>query len=128
MASGIVVMAIVCGGLMIFFLTPTKREAIIDNQQKSKMSFAEALKYSSIQTLFHKKAILAFLQLVITLIIIWQYHADLEWYNSAHGVISAVNPTKQAVLYMIAVTVYAVMIYLILVLRGMKKLINKSGQ
>lgn len=124
MSSGIVVMALVCGGLLIFFLTPSQRAANIDIQQNSKMSFAEALKASSIHTIFHKKAILAFLQLVITLIMIWQYYADLEWYNGAHGVISSINPTKQAVLYMIAVTVYAVMIYLVLVVRRTMKLIR----
>ena len=120
-------MALVCGGLMIYFLTPTQGVASINSQQHSKMSFAEALKASSIQTIFHKKAILAFLQLVITLIMIWQYHVDLEWYNSAHGVISSTSPTKQAVLYMIAVTVYAVMIYLVLVVRGtIKRVKNRS--
>jgi len=126
--SGIVVMALVCGGLMIFFLTPTQKGVNTGNfQQNVDMSFSEAFRASFIHTIFHKKALLAFLQLVITLIIIWQFHVDLEWYNGVHGVISSTAPIKQAVLYMIAGTVYAVMICIVLVGRGTIKLIKKSG-
>lgn len=128
MASGIVVLAIVCGGLMIFFLTPSQRIENIDIQKHSKMSFVEAWKASSTQTIFHKKAILALLQLVVTLIVIWQYHVDLEWYNREHGVISSTTPTEQAILYMIAVTLYAVMIYLVLVVKGtIKRIMNRGN-
>ncbi|MFO1446175.1 hypothetical protein KDN24_23825 [Bacillus sp. Bva_UNVM-123] len=126
MNSGIAVMALVCGILMIYFLTPLKREARIESQQHSKMNFSIAFKKSLVKTTFHIKAIFAFLLLLLTLIAIWWYHVDLEWYNREHGITMLIDPTAQAFRYMIAVTAYAGLIYFLLIVRRSFILLKKS--
>ena len=49
-------MALVLGGLQIFFLTPSQNEVSIGFQEHSKMTFSVAIKESLIKTIFHKKA------------------------------------------------------------------------
>ena len=116
--SEIVVFGIVWGGLMIFFLTPFKRKANIEFKKTTKVTFPNALKDSLIKIALHKKAILALIMLMITLNYTWSYHSQLEWYNNAHGGGEmSINPTKQAIYYMVSITIYAILLYLFLAFR-----------
>jgi hypothetical protein len=120
--SGIIVMALVLGGLQIYFLTPFRNGVSNGYHENATLRFSDAIKKSFINTTFHKKAVLAFLLLFFTLIFIRGYYEDLDWYNEAHGVISSIEPTVYAKNYMIAATGYSIIIYIAIVFRRAIKL------
>lgn len=107
------VFAIVLGGLMIYFLTPTHMEV---EKEFSKSGFSGAFKASFIQTTLHKKAILALLLFVATLTSIWWSYYQMQLYNDAHGIIPTIQPSHEAVMYMTGTTIYTALIYLLLIL------------
>ena len=119
------VLVIILGGLMIYFLTPMKKAAINDLEQQHLKGVSVALKYSFIFTTFHKKAIFALLLFFITIPIIWWSQIQVESYNAAHGILSEKMPTEEAVKYIIGFTIYTFSIYLLLIIRRTIKLLGK---
>jgi hypothetical protein len=119
----IVVFGIVWGGLMIYFLTPFNKKTVIEIQGSTDVTFSKAFKDSLTSLILHKKAILALLMLMITLIYIWMYYTSIEWYFKAHGEVEkSVNPMDQAFYYMINIISYAAFLYLFLAIRKTIKL------
>ncbi|MDX5475092.1 MAG: hypothetical protein LPK00_06090 [Bacillaceae bacterium] len=117
------VLAIILGGLMIYFLTPMKNEAINDFEQHKSKGISLALKNSFFFTTFHKKAVLALLLLLVTISIIWWSQLQVVSYNAAHGILSKKMPTDEAVRYIIGFSIYTFSIYLLLILRRTIKLL-----
>lgn len=112
--SAIVVFAIVWGGLLVYFLTPFNGKM----ESGADAPFFEALKVSFKRLIFHKKAILAFLLLMFTLLSIWSYFISTEEYDELH----AMNTDSgDPVLYMIGVVLYATLLYLFLAVRWVMK-------
>lgn len=109
--SAIIVFAVIWGGLMFYFLTPFERNK---HRNKKDNSFGNAFKTSLLSGMKHKKVILAFVMLISTVICIWLYYAQLDWHNAAHGGGEMTfNPTIQAIYYIVAITIYTVMLYLL---------------
>lgn len=112
--SVIVVFAIVWGGLMVYFLTPFHGR--IDRNPHD--TFAKALQISLARLILHKKAILAFLLLLVTLMSIRSYFVSAREYDELH----AINrDSGDPVLYMIGVVLYAAFLYLFLAVRWAMK-------
>ncbi|THE09142.1 hypothetical protein E1I69_23485 [Bacillus timonensis] len=86
MVINIIVFWIVWGALYIYFLTPFKSLVTFESHKDSEIAFKNVFKDSLIKIVMHKKAILALLMLILTLVFIWSYYSQLEWYNLAHGV------------------------------------------
>ena len=118
------VLAIILGGLMIYFLTPMKKEAINDFEQHNSKGISLALKNSFIYTTFNKKAVLALFTFLVTIAIIWWSHIQTESYNAAHGIHSKKMPSDEATRYIIAFTIYSFSIYLLLIIRRTIKLLR----
>lgn len=109
----IVVFAIVWGGLMSYFLRP------FDDKISMEGTFSRVFIVSLKKLLFHKKAVLAFLLLVITLASIWFYFLSAEEYAKLHAITreSAADPQEQAIFYMISTVLYTALLYLISAVR-----------
>ncbi|MEH7237948.1 hypothetical protein [Bacillus sp. JJ1562] len=120
------VLALVLGGLMIYFLTPLTREMDRNFKKYSNKSLSVALKNSFIFTTVHKKAIFALLLVTVSLVAIWWSHLDIESYNIAHGGETLIDPTKQAITYMIGAASYALGIYLFLIIKRTIKIIKSK--
>ncbi|WP_043932640.1 hypothetical protein [Bacillus sp. EB01] len=126
MVTEIVIFGIVWGVLLIYFLTPFKSMMIFESQKDTKLAFINVFKDSLIKIIKHKKAILALIMLIITLIYIWYYHSQLEWYNQAHGVEElSTKPKQHAIYYIVSVIVYSVILYIFVALRRTLILIKK---
>ncbi|MBT2637492.1 hypothetical protein [Bacillus sp. ISL-39] len=108
--TAIVVFAIVWGGLMIYFLTPFYGKV----ERNPNDSFAKALKVSLTRLILHKKAILAFLLLLVTLMSIRSYFISAEEYDRLHAI---TRESGNPVLYMVSVVLYAALLYLLLAVR-----------
>ena len=112
--SAIVIFAIVWGGLMIYFLIPFHGK--IDRNPHD--PFTKALQVSLGRLILHKKAILAFVLLLVTLISIRFYYISAEEYDELH----AINrDSGDPVLYMSGVVLYAAFLYLFLAVRWAMK-------
>ncbi len=118
------VLAIILGGLLIYFLTPSPREVDKDFQQNSNIGLSTAIKDSFISITVHKKAICALLLFTSSLAVIWWSHLQSELYNVAHGVKPLIDPTIQATSYMVGATIYAVVIYLFLIIKRTIKVLK----
>ncbi|MCH1626727.1 hypothetical protein [Fredinandcohnia quinoae] len=116
--SGLLMMAIVWGVLYIYFLTPLPFQKSTETEQHSEMKFGSALKLSVIKITFHRKAILAFILLLITLFVTWWSQVQNEIYNEIHGISLQTTPIN----YTVGTIVYAVIIYLLMVGRRALKL------
>lgn len=105
--TAIVVFAIVWGGLMIYFLTPfhSKIERNPDD------TFTKAFQVSLTRLILHKKAILALLLLLVTLMSIRSYFISAEEYARLHAI---TRESGNPVFYMVSVVLYAALIYLFL--------------
>ncbi|WP_226646840.1 hypothetical protein [Mesobacillus subterraneus] len=112
--SAIVVFAIVWGGLLVYFLTPFNGKM----ESSADAPFFEALKVGFKRLIFHKKAILAFLLLMFTLLSIWSYFISTEEYARLHAMRSKAG---DPVLYMSGVVLYAAFLYLFLAVRWAMK-------
>ena len=119
------VLTIILGGLLIYFLTPMKKEATNDFEQQHLKGISVALKNSFIFTTFHKKALFALILFFLTISIIWWSQIQMESYNAAHGILSKKMPTDEAVRYIIGFTIYTFSIYLLLIIRRTIKLLRK---
>lgn len=120
------VLAVVLGSLMIYFLTPPQRKADNDFRQAANKNFSVALKNSFIMTTLHRKAIFAIVLFSLSLIAIWWSHLQMELYQVDHGIQSAIEPTGQAISYIIGSTFYAVIIYVLLVFVRTLKLLRSA--
>ena len=120
----IIVVGLIWGGLMIFFLMPFNLEL----QVMPKMSFSQVFKRNFINLLLHKKAILAFVMLIVTLHYFWQFYESIQVYQYIHGEdgFRIANPKEHAIYYMIGTCIYAILIYLLLVLRRTHKQLVKQ--
>ncbi|MBS8266334.1 hypothetical protein DYI25_18080 [Mesobacillus boroniphilus] len=118
----IVVFAIVWGGLMTYFLIP------FDNKISIEGTFPKAFMVSLKKQVFHKKAILAFALLLVTLITIWSDFKSAVVYDILHGITreSAADPQEQAIFYMISVMIYAALLYLFLAVRWTVKAVKAA--
>jgi uncharacterized membrane protein (UPF0182 family) len=110
----LVVFGIVWGGLMVYFLTPFNNKISVEGN--SKVTVSKAFKESLTRLLLHKKAILALLMLIITLNFIWSYFISIDDHNKLHGVTSE-SSKPQAIFYMISITLYALLLYILLAVR-----------
>jgi hypothetical protein len=108
--SAIVVFAIVWGGLMIYFLTPFHGK--IDRNPHS--TFTKTLPVSLARLILHKKAILAFLLLLVTLMSIRLYFISAREYDELHAIS---RDSGDPALYLIGVVLYAALLYLFLAIR-----------
>ena len=107
--SEIIVIGVIWGGLMFYFLTPFKSKSLQNNKNKSVRS---ALFASLLSVMMHKKAILAFAMLTITLVCVWLNYSQLKWHNDNHGGGEmAFNPITKAIYYMIGITIYTGILY-----------------
>ncbi|MBT2642767.1 hypothetical protein J7I80_11055 [Bacillus sp. ISL-41] len=108
--TAIVVFAIVWGGLMIYFLTPFHGKI----ERNPDDTFTKALKVSMARLILHKKAILAFLLLLVTLMNIRSYFISAEEYDRLHAI---TRESGNPVIYMVSVVLYAALLYLLLAVR-----------
>lgn len=118
LVTEIIVFGIVWGALFIYFLTPFTSLVTFESHKGSDVAFKHVFIDSLIKIVMHKKAILALLMLVITLVFIWSYYSQLEWYNLAHGVGEmSIRPKLLAIYYIVSVIIYSALLYLFLALR-----------
>ena len=122
----IIVIGLIWGGLMIYFLMPFNLEP----QVMPNMTFSQAFKRNLIKLVLHKKAILGLVLLVVTLHYFWQYYGAIQVYQYLHGEegFAIVNPKVHAIYYMVGTCIYAVLIYLLLVWRRTYKQLVKQKQ
>ena len=112
--TSIVVFAIVWGGLMIYFLTPFHGKI----ERNPNDTFVKALQISLARLIFHKKALLAFLLLLVTLMNIRSYFRSAEEYARLHAI---TRDAGDPGFYMIIVVLYAALLYLFLAVRWAMK-------
>ncbi|RFB11417.1 hypothetical protein DZB84_21035 [Bacillus sp. HNG] len=118
MVTEIIVFGIVWGALFIYFLTPFTSLVTFKSYKGIDVAFKHVFIDSLIKIVMHKKAILALLMLVITLVFIWSYYSQLEWYNLAHGVGEvSTKPKLLGIYYIVSVIIYSALLYLLLALR-----------
>ncbi|MBT2680419.1 hypothetical protein J7E38_15515 [Bacillus sp. ISL-35] len=108
--TAIAVFAMVWGGLIVYFLTPFNERFRLE----SKMTFPKAFRLGLKRVILHKKAILAFLLLVLTVMSIRSYFLSAEEYDRLHGINREYD---SPVFYMISVVMYAALLYLSLAVR-----------
>ncbi|MED4015142.1 hypothetical protein [Sutcliffiella cohnii] len=114
--TAIFIFGLVWGGLMIYFLTPTRKIENVDFEKD--WTFQHAFKDSLISIGLQKKAVPVFLMIVIVVLAIWSFHSQLKWHNEAHGGGEMTyNPMTQAVLYIVGFIVYSAILYLYLAYR-----------
>ena len=108
----LLVFGIVWGGLMSYFLMP------LDDKISLEGTFSHVFIVSLKKLFFHKKAIFAFVLLVITVMSIWYYSLSAEEYDKLHGITGeSADPHEQAIIYTISTIVYATLLYLFLAVR-----------
>ena len=112
--TSIVVFAIVWGSLMIYFLTPFHGKI----NKNPHDTFAKALQISLARLILHKKALLAFLLLLVTLMSIRSFFMSAEGYDRLHAIH---RDSGDPVFYMSGVVVYATILYLFLAVRWAMK-------
>ncbi|PYF08330.1 hypothetical protein [Ureibacillus chungkukjangi] len=111
----IIVVGLIWGGLMIYFLMPFNLEL----QAMPNIAFSQVFKRNSLKLIFHKKAFLALVMVVVTLYYFWQFYGSIQVYQTIHGEdgFTIVNPKEHAIYYMIGTCIYSILIYILLVLR-----------
>ncbi|WP_062107467.1 hypothetical protein [Bacillus niameyensis] len=107
--SGLAIMALVWGILFIYFLTPFQKKA--QTKALPYLSFADALKNSFFEITFHKKAILGFVLLLITVLATWWSRVQTDFYNEIHAIHSAIKQPN----YILGIIFYAAIIYLAII-------------
>ncbi|MFD1779207.1 hypothetical protein ACFSFW_11055 [Fredinandcohnia salidurans] len=105
--TSLIMMAIVWGGLLFYFLTPIKRNP--ETVAHGKINFLDALKYSFVNVTFHKKAILALTLIVVTIFVTSWSQQQTELYNEMHGI----NSQTQPINYTLGIVMYSILIYLL---------------
>lgn len=119
--TSLIMMALIWGVLLVFFLVPFQNSK--DPGTLDKMNFAEALKYNFLMITFHKKAILAFLLIAITIFItLWTVNQNV-YYNEIH----AIKSQPSSIRFPIGVLVYSSAIYMILIISRAIKLFRENN-
>ncbi|WP_099364257.1 hypothetical protein [Fredinandcohnia onubensis] len=117
--TSLIMMAIVWGGLLFYFLAPTQRKS--ETVSHGKINFVDALKYSFVNVTFHKKGILALTLIVVTIFVTSWSQQQAELYNEMHGI----NSQTESINYTLGVVIYSLMIYLLHIIgRSLKILTN----
>ncbi|MGD7054356.1 hypothetical protein [Sutcliffiella horikoshii] len=109
-----VVMSVIWGGLMLYFIIPFHKNS---EAPISVSSLRPAVKVSLQRVTFHRKFLLAMVLLILTCIAIWYSYKDLAWYNEAHGVPQNFNAIEALPFYLAGVTLYAMLIYIVVVVK-----------
>ncbi|KGR73532.1 hypothetical protein [Ureibacillus manganicus] len=117
------------GWLMIFFLTPPHHNVSNEPQEKSSiMTFSKVFQISLIRVVLHKKAILALVLFVATIIYFWSYFESIEVYRQIHGEdgFRLISPKVDGIYYVFGVTIYTAVLYLCAVINRADKLIKST--
>ncbi|MFJ7736320.1 hypothetical protein ACIQ2D_08235 [Lysinibacillus sp. NPDC097287] len=112
--SEIGVMLLIYSGLIIFFLVPFQRGLSIINQQKGPMTFTPVYKDNLLKLILHKKAILAFILFIFTLLLIWLNYKTADDHFNAHSGYPPISSDLQAIYSICGVIIYTVVLYLLL--------------
>ncbi|WP_099355048.1 hypothetical protein [Fredinandcohnia onubensis] len=118
--TSLIMMAIVWGGLLFYFLAPTQRNPA--TRTHGKLNFVDALKYSFVNVTFHKKAILALTLIVVTIFVTSWSQQQAELYNAMHGINSQTRPIN----YTLGIVIYSIIIYLLHIIGGTLKLLTMN--
>lgn len=118
--TSLIMMAIVWGGLLFYFLAPTQRNPA--TVAHGKINFVDALKYSFVNVTFHKKAILALTLIVVTIFVTSWSQQQAELYNEMHGI----NSQTQPINYTLWIVMYSLMIYLLHIIGRSLKLLTMN--
>ncbi|MCT4605934.1 MAG: hypothetical protein N4A64_07480 [Marinisporobacter sp.] len=65
-----------------------------------------------------------FLIWVAILVGLWGNAMNIEWYNSAHGVLTSNNSRMEAIYLMLGVTVLVAIIFICCIIKGIIKKLN----
>ena len=109
--SELLVGALLWAGLVIFFLTPFKKEGGDSSWKDSLWKIVSK-----------SKVVLVPLMLGITLFIIWLYHADIIFYYEIHGEPLTFDPMKRAWFYMGALVIYTLLLCFFVIYKNIKRL------
>ena len=112
--SEITVMLFVYSGLIVYFLIPFQRNVNLRNQQYSKSAFITVYKRSLRKMLFHKKAILAFILLAFSLLMIWSGYAAVESHYNNHSGNPPISTNLEALYSMFGLLIYTGFLLLLL--------------
>lgn len=113
--SEIVAMVIVYSSLSIYYIVPFRKPLTDQNvNQSNRVTFAVAYKESIKNLLFHKRAIIAYLLLIFSVVMIWFDFQDMEYYTNAHSGYPPISMDLEAILSMIVLFVYTIFLYLVI--------------
>ncbi|WP_404447685.1 hypothetical protein LG307_02515 [Sutcliffiella horikoshii] len=101
-------MFIIWGGLMLYFIIPFHKN---DEVSTNVPSMKVAVKLSLQRVTFHRKFLLAIFLLILSYLAIWYSFKDMTWYNEAHGVPNHIDAAETLSFYLIAVTLYTLLLY-----------------
>ena len=99
---------------MFFFLTPHQQNISAEPKENStKIEFSQAFKKSLIKVVLHKKAILAAILLISTMLYFGYYFYSIQTYIKAHGESEfTMVPKVDDIYYIIGVCLYTVFLYI----------------
>ncbi|WP_078380773.1 hypothetical protein [Sutcliffiella halmapala] len=119
------VLLLVYTGLIIFFLVPFQSDKSTKIPQQSLQTFKTVYKVSLMKMIFHKKAIFAFLLVIISLLFIWLGFSEADSHTNRHSGNPPISTKLEAIINMSMMLVYTLILYLSLALiRALK--IEKS--
>ena len=108
--SEFIIMLLVYSGLILYFLIPFQRKVNLRNQQHSKSAFITVYKHSLRKMIFHKKALVAFILLGFTLVMIWSGYAAAEVHYNNHSGYPPISTNLEAVYMMCGLLIYTVLL------------------
>lgn len=101
------IMTIVWGILLFYFLTPFKKKPATNP-----MNFHSALKQSVVSVTFHNKAVLGFTLVIFTLLAVWWSQSQNVIYAELHALKIEKQPP-----YAIGTLMYSILIYVLVIAR-----------
>ncbi|SOC39904.1 hypothetical protein [Ureibacillus acetophenoni] len=115
------------GWLMFFFLTPHQHSIRAETKDKStKIGFPQAFKKSLIKVVLHKKAMLAAILLITTIIYFGYYFNSIPTYIKNHGESEfTIVPKVDDSYYLVGVCIYAVFLYICAALGWTEKYLKR---
>ena len=124
----IVVFGIVWGGVMIYFLTPFNRKTNVEFYEDTNRTFTTVFISSLLGLIVHKKALLAFVMLGVTIFYTWSYYSSLEMYFQVHGGIEkTINPTKQAIFYTLSFFIYTLILCFLIAFKNTLRFLKEAS-
>ena len=112
--SEFIMMLLVYSGLILYFLIPFQRKVNLSNQQHSKSAFITVYRHSLRKMIFHKKALVAFILLGFTLVMIWSGYVAAESHYNNHSGYPPISTNSERVYSMLALLIYTVFLLLLL--------------